>query len=220
MQYCEKCGVHVRGSHTQCPLCQGSLTGVAEQTDPFPEIPFRQRLHWLLLRLLALGTVLAAAVCIAVNICIPGHGWWSLVVVAGLLSGWLAVGLAVRKRGNPLKAIVWQVCVVTALVLAWDFGTGFSGWSVTYVLPVLFPCAVLAIAVIARALRMRPQDFLWYLLLSCLFGLSPAILLAVGLESVSYFALASVVISVVMLAALILFEGAALRSELHRRMHL
>jgi len=221
MRYCEKCGVHVLGTLRNCPLCQGTLSGAADPAeDVYPDIPLSGRLHAPLLRLLILLSVAAAAACGAVLLCAPRHGWAALAVLAGLGSGWLTVGIALQKRKKPFKAVFWQVCCLSLLAVAWDWGTGFRGWSLDFVLPILWACTMLAVAVIARLLRFQPQDYLVYLVMNILLGLLPLLLLLCGVLRVVYPAAVCVAVSLVLLAILALFEGPALREELLRRLHL
>lgn len=221
MYYCEKCAVRVIGSPPCCPLCQGPLTGKADgDGDVYPEIPFAARPHQLLFRLLVLASVIAAVACVAVLLCLPGHGAAALSGMAGLASGYLTVGIAVKKRGKPLKAVFWQVCLLSLLALAWDHGTGWRGWSIDYALPVLYTCTMAAMAVIARLMRLLPSDYLLYLVLNILLGLAPLVLLLRGAVQVAYPSVICAAVSVIFLAALILFEGPALKGELLRRLHL
>lgn len=219
MYTCEKCGVQVVGAPPCCPLCQGPLTGEPEP-DVYPDIPLTKSPNQFLIRMFALATVIAVVVCIAVLLCFPTHRVAALSCMAGLGSGWLAVGIAVRKRGKPLKAVFWQVCVLSLLALAWDYGTGRRGWSLDFVLPILYTCTIIAMAVIARLLRLGASDYLLYLVLNILLGLVPLILLLCGVLGVAYPAVICAAVSVIFLAALILFEGPALKGELLRRLHL
>ncbi len=218
---CEKCGVRVIGAPPCCPLCQGPLTGEPDGSgDIYPDIPFAGNPHQLLFRLLTLGTVIAVVVCAAVLFCLPEYSAAALSGIAGLASGWLTVGVAVKKRAKPLNAVFLQVCVLSILILAWDYGTGRRGWSLNYVLPALYTCTMLAMAVIARLMRLRAADYLLYLLLNILLGLAPMVPLLCGALRVVYPAVICAAVSVVFLAALILFEGSALKHELLRRLHL
>ena len=139
MKYCEKCRVSVPGDLHTCPLCQGDLSGLGEAgRTAFPVLPASQSLHKGLLRLIGLGTIAAAAVCIAVNLSLPQSGWWSVFVVAGVISFWLTFWMVVKKRGNIPKAILWQVGLISALALLWDWWTGGRlSWSVDFVIPLL-----------------------------------------------------------------------------------
>lgn len=221
MRYCEKCNVSVTGELRQCPLCQGTLTGDADREgNVFPEIPLIRNPYWLIIRLLLFGTIVVCTVCIAVNFSFPERGWWSLLVAAGLCSGWITVGLAIKKRGKPLKAILWQVCVGSVIIVLWDYCTGFTGWSIDFVLPILYTCAMVAIFIIARLMHRRIQDYLVYLILNILLGMIPLILLLAGVIHTVYPSLVCVVVSVIYLSALVIFAGNALKEEWIRRMHL
>ncbi len=221
MRYCEKCNVKLTGEITICPLCRGPLTGEADREgNAYPDIPLTRNPYWFLVRLLALATVAAGSVSLAVNVIFPERGWWSLVVIAGLLSGWLTVGIAFKKRRRPLKSLLWQECIVSAIVFGWDYGTGYVGWSIDYVLPVLYTCMTFAMFVIARLTHLRVQDYLLYLLLNSLIGLIPAALLLAGVTRMIHPSVICTVVSVISLSALILFVGTALKDEFIRRMHL
>jgi len=186
----------------------------------YPDIPFTGNPHQLLFRLLVLGTVAAVVVCAVILLCWPEHRAAAFSGIAGLVSGWFTVGIGVKKRAKPLKAVFWQICVLSILALAWDYGTGWRGWSLDYVLPILYSCTIFAMAVIASVLHLRPTDCLLYLVLNILLGLVPVVLLLAGTLRVVYPAVICAAVSVIFLAVLVLFEGRALKSELLRRLHL
>ena len=158
--------------------------------------------------------------CAAVNYCFPEGGWWFLFVAAGLGSAWLLTGVALWKRRNPMKAIAWLLAVVPALVLAWDWRTGFMGWSINFVLPCFIPCMQLAAAGAARILRLRPADYLLYLSICILAGFFPLIPLFCGELNMIYPSVVCAGVSAISLSALLLFRGPALKAEIIRRGHL
>ena len=220
MRYCEKCGVYVMGTLQSCPLCQGPLSGEPDpEGDVYPNIPL-SRPSYVLLRALILVSVIGAAACAAVLLIWPHFLWAALAFLAGLGSGWLTVGIAVKKRKKPFQAVFWQSCALSLLAVAWDVGTGFRGWSLDFVLPVLYACTMLAMTAAARILRLQVQDYLVYLMMDILLGLLPLLLLMCGALRVVYPAAICIAVSLVLLAALILFEGPALKGELRRRLHL
>lgn len=220
MLYCDKCKLHLTGFHPRCPLCDADLTGVPETAGTeLPEVTPPAHPHRVMLRLIALATVAAAVVCLAVNMSVGGD-WWSAFVAAGIGSLWLTFGVVVKKRGNVPKSILWQVFVISILALAWDLWTGFHGWSVDYVLPFLLTCALAAMSVTAKVMRLGVQDYILYLVLDGLCGLIPLALILLKALRVVYPSAVCVAASVIFLSALLLFEGPALRDELSRRLHL
>lgn len=220
MYYCRKCGFSLTGTAQQCPFCQNELVGEPEEEDVFPYIPFKEKPHWLLIRLLALGSIIAAGACMAVNVSLPKSGKWSLFVAAGLVSVWISGGIACRKRSNLPKAVFWQICIDSLLTLAWDYWTGFWGWSVNFVLPVLYSCSLLAMFLLIHFMKLPPQDCLFYLILNILLGFVPLILLLCNVLWVPYPSAICLFVSIVSLAILLLFHGKELMGELERRFHL
>lgn len=219
MLYCEKCGVYLSGSMDRCPLCQGKVTGQPEE-DAYPALSETARPYRLAVRLAGLLTAAALAVCAAVNYCFPEGGWWFLFVAAGLASAWLIIGVAFWKRRNPMKSIVWLLAVVSALVLAWDWRTGFMGWSTNFVLPCFIPCMQMAAAVSVKVLRLRPADYLLYLSICVLAGFFPLVPLFCGALWMIYPSVTCAGVSAIALSAMLLFRGPALKAEIVRRGHL
>ncbi len=219
MLYCEQCKVQVVSSLRRCPLCQSPLAGEPEE-NAYPILPTGKNPLRLTLRLAALATVAVAAICSAVNFSLPKTGWWSLIVIAALASTWLLLGVTVRKRGSPMKAIVWQLGIVPAVTLLWDFCIGYSGWSVDFVLPIFIPCAQLAAFIVIKALCLRPADYLFSFTFCILSGFVPLIPLLSGALRIIYPSVICVGISLVALAALLLFKGAELKDDAIRRLHL
>jgi len=202
-----------------CPLCQGKLTGEPEE-NAYPSLPSEKKLLRSVMRVAAFITAVVSVICIAANLSFPGNGWWSIFVTAGLLSVWILVGVAVWKRRNPMKTIVWQLLVISVLALVWDWRTGSRGWSVNFVLPILIPCMQMAVVIMIRILRLYPYDYMLYLILCILAGLVPPVLVLCGLPHVIYPSVICGGVSIVFLAAVILFRGIALKHEIVRRMHL
>lgn len=219
MRFCKQCRVHVEGPLRRCPLCQSPLSGQPGE-NAYPALPPARKPLRLPLRLAALATVAVAAACAAVNYSLPQTGWWSLLVIAALASTWLVLGVTVYKRGSPMKAIVWQLGVISSVTLSWDLCTGFAGWSLDFVLPIFIPCAQLAAFIVAMALCLRPAEYLFCLTACILAGFAPLVPLLCGLLGVVYPTVICVGISLVALAGLLLFKGAELKDDAVRRLHL
>lgn len=221
MQYCEKCGVNVAGSHMRCPLCQGTLAGErTEAEDVFPHLSDSGKSHGLFYRLLVFATVVTAVICVSINFLLPTRIWWSGFVVGGMVSAWLLVAVALRKRHNIPKTILRLVVWGSLLAAAWDQFTGAHGWAIGYVIPILCSGAMVALMVLARVLRMQITDYMFYLAMDILFGILPAVFYLAGfLHGTLIPSLVCVAVSVVSLAAVLVFQGRELRAEIGRRLH-
>ncbi len=222
MLRCERCKVELPGNVSACPLCQGALTGEPDGSgSAFPELPassgvVRQKL----LSRIAFGTVCMAAVCIAINLSYPVGGGWSLFVVAGIASLWIDIGIMLKKWKNLPKSILWQVAVVSLFAYVWDRFTGNHGWALDYVLPVLCMCAMVAMVVIAKIMKLHAQDYVLYLGLDCLLGLSSLVLILTGTVHVVVPSALCFASSLIFLAFLMAFEGRTVLDEIKRRVHI
>ncbi|MEA4893112.1 MAG: DUF6320 domain-containing protein [Peptococcaceae bacterium] len=186
----------------------------------YPYLPYAVPPHLKLIRLLQLGTIAAAAICVVINYALPSRGWWSLFVIAGTASFWLTFAIAMYKRHNIPKNLVWQTALISLLALGWDIFTGFRGWSVDYVIPVLCIGTMACLAVWARIKKLRTEDYLIYLILDSIFGILPALLLLLGIPHVNFPSTICIAVSIVSLSSLWLLEGNALWAEICRRLHI
>lgn len=221
MLYCKKCNLHITGTPKYCPLCQGELTGSRKEAENlFPFVPPIIFIHRTMLQWILFATVVVAVICIFLNISFPFSGSWSIFVVMGFVSLWVTVAMIIKKRNNIPKNILWQVGIVSALAIFWDHFTGYSGWAINFVVPILCTCAMIAMALIAKIRKLEIEDYIVYLLLDCLFGIIPLICLLRGSLYFVYPSTICVAASLISLSALFLFEGKAFRAEIIRRMHL
>lgn len=221
MKTCVKCAITVSGNFDKCPLCQNTLIGEEpDNNEVFPFVPFVIYEHNLLYRLLLLFSAIIIIVSGAINWMLPQGGFWSLFVIAGVACVWLTVGIAIRKRGNILKNITYQVTIISILAILWDFFTGWHGWSIDYVIPITFAAAMSATSILARVLKMQIENYIIYLFLLILYGIIPTIFVLSGWSKIIYPSLICVSGSLLSLATLFIFEGKNMIEELKRRLHL
>lgn len=221
MKYCEQCKVSVTGQRSRCPLCQSVLRNEGEPYEEvFPVIPTVYNRFQFFFKLLIFASAVLGIVSAVINLLLPQSGVWSLFVLGGIGCLWVFLFIAVRKRNNIPKNILWQVAVTILFCLLWDLFTGWHGWSVDYVVPSICVAAMAALAVTAKVFRLVVGDFLFYLLISVLFGILPVISILLGWVQVLYPSLICVGCSLVSLAAVLIFQGENMKREWRRRMHL
>ena len=221
MLHCKNCKVNLPDDPLQCPLCQGDLSGTPrEEGNVFPVLSRHTIPSRSLLAKVTFCSVAIAAVCLAINLSLPGGGWWFLFVVAGIASLWVDFALILKKRKNLHKNILWQVTAISLIAYVWDRFTGFHGWSLDYVLPILCTCAMIAMFVVAKARRLHIQEYILYLVMVCILGMLSFILIVGGAVRVAVPSAICFASSVLFLASLLFFEGKALHTEIQRRLHL
>ncbi|UZT81851.1 DUF6320 domain-containing protein [Caproicibacterium sp. BJN0003] len=219
MKYCERCNLKVRGNLERCPLCQGLLKGEGSE-NPFPFVLGTYQKNSLFFRILLLCTITIGIVSVAVNFLLPKSGKWSLFVIAGIGCFWLNLVLVMYKRRNIFKTFVWELFLISALCVLWDFATGWNRWSLNYAVPILCMAVMATLTVTARIFGIAPGSFLIYLCLVLLLNIAMFVSLLMGLVMVALPTVLSVCMNLVLLTALLIFRGREMLAELHRRLHM
>lgn len=227
MRHCDRCGVDVAGERTHCPLCQNELSpenrevpGAEESPEVFPRVPTVYGQFHFLFRILIFASVAVGVAAVAVNLLLPQSGAWSAFVVGGLACLWLSLALAVRKRKNIPKSMLYQVAFLSVVCVLWDVGVGWHGWSIDFVVPILCMAAMAAMGVLSKVLRWEVDDLLIYICIDAVFGIVPIIFYFAGWVGVPYPSVICVAASVISLAALAVFRSGSIWAELKRRLHL
>ncbi|GHU69802.1 hypothetical protein FACS1894184_14360 [Clostridia bacterium] len=221
MLRCEYCNVELPGAQSRCPLCQNRPIGTPDGSlARFPALSgSRIPISRVLIIWIAFGCVCASAVCVAVNMVIPANGRWSLFVIAGVASLWLEFAIAMKKRRDLPKSIIWHVVSVSIIAFAWDFVTGRNGWSLDYVLPILSTAGMLALTIVSKARKLDIQDYILYLFIACVLGFVSFVLILTGSVRIIIPSAINFCAAIVFLAFLLFFEGRALWAEVQRRLH-
>jgi hypothetical protein len=218
---CTQCHVDIEGGWTRCPLCAAPVSGEAS-SSPLPTVPLRFSRRRLLrvLFLTSLAVILASFV-VQLLLSRGQAGIGALRSVwLGLITMWLVVLMAVRKRRNVAKGTVYLVVLVGLICVYWDWLTGWRGWSLTYAVPIVDACSVVALLIAVRAMRTEVGEHILYSGLTVLLGLAPVVFLALGWVMNP---LPSGICGALSLVALVLMQasgGAEVRHELAKRLHL
>lgn len=219
MKVCDKCKLQVRGTATRCPLCQGRLTGEADE-PVFPQVPTVYRQYRFYFKLLALISVAGAVLSVVLNLILPRERFWALFVVLGVACFWILLALAFRKRHNIPGSMTTLTVTLSLLSVGWDALTGWRGWSLDYVAPLLCMVAMVSLTALAKVRRLPVSDYIVWLMADILFGIVPLAFYLTGRVQVVTPTLLCIALSLISLTSLLLFEGRAMRLEIVKRFHL
>ena len=221
MRCCTDCAVQIEGSWTQCPLCSAPVAG-RPGASPFPAVPLRfsRRRVLRVLFLSSIAVILASFVAqLLFSRGLAGIGVLRSVWL-GVITMWLVVLMAVRKRRNVAKGTVYLVVLVGLICVYWDYLTGWRGWSLTYAVPILDASSIVALLITVRVMRTEVGEHILYSGLTVLLGLAPIGFLALGWVTNP---LPSAVCGALSLCATVLMQaarGPEVRHELAKRLHL
>lgn len=220
MRHCAACALDIEGDWSRCPLCTGPVAGDVT-ASPFPAVPLRfsRRRVLRVLVMTSIALILASYLAqLLFSRGIAGIGALRSVWL-GVATMWLVVLMAERNRRNLAKGTAYLVALVSLVSVYWDYLTGWHGWSLTYVVPLVNVCAIVALLIIVRMMRIEIGDHIVYSGLTLLLGLAPIAFLALGwvtnpLPSGICGALGTTLVLTQ------LTRGPDLRHELAKRLHL
>ena len=224
MQHCPVCGVRTDGERKRCPLCGKVLSDAPESEESagiFPVVPVR-RTYDMIFRISTFAAIVILAVAVVIHMLYLPHMQIFTMIVLGTVCAWITVNVGARKRKNIAKGILLESVIAMLLCLPWDKMTGWHGWSWGYVLPTLSAALAVFYFVMGIVDRNRPGTYAGYFLVSLCGTAAVAVLYFTGKMTglSAHFALISMLISVLLLLAQLVFRGRHFLSELQRFAHL
>ncbi|MBQ5534549.1 MAG: hypothetical protein IIU07_04530 [Lachnospiraceae bacterium] len=224
MNYCPKCKIVIRGEKQCCPLCQGKITGVPDGAttfesasySAFPVIDFKVSSFTFIKIVTFLFLVLEISFAAVGWILGRDHPWVGLVML-GILVGWIDVLAAMYVRGNLLKLITVEAYVAMAVNIYVDYMTHMHGWSLAWVTPFTLLGLGVITLVIARIRKLRPSEYVTYIVVNTAAALLQLIPIRSGLNPVPIPAVIIIACHLILMAAVIVFRSRDLKTALGRR---
>lgn len=219
MNTCPDCRIDVRGDSQHCPLCGGPLEpGPAPAPAPWPDIALRfdRGRIW---RALALWSLVVVVGTLAALQVFPAFFGGLRFLVLGLASLWFVAVVAVLKRRNVAKSIVYVVAITSVVTAYSDYLDDWHGWSLTWAIPIICSAAIIVLLVAVRITRMNPGDYIVYWWMASLLSLSPGLFLALDwVPEPQLPSWISVGLGVLMLVTIQTLRGADVQHELGKRL--
>jgi hypothetical protein len=221
MLYCPKCKVHINGYKKACPLCGSQLEGEKSRVEEaYPQIQTENPRHIFLIRILSFLAIVACFVCLAINVLFPTRVFWAFIAICGIACGYVTLTVGILTRRNFLHNITRQLFLITALAFVWDFFTGRHGWSLDYVWPCCCSVVLLMMLISLRFFNNKYAYYAFNVIIVCVYGLIPFIALCLHKVQVGWPALVSGIMSLVTLAAYIIFDTKNTKNQMSRKFHL
>lgn len=145
---------------------------------------------------------------------------WTLFSAGGVASMWLASTIGFFKRYNLLKNAMWQLVIMTLVSILWDCLTGWRGWSVDFVVPIVSMAILFFMTVVAAVQKWSAKEYMSYLVMASVYGLVlPLLLLIFGVLRLQLPSLIGIAVCFLFLAGILLFKWKEFREEMHKKFH-
>lgn len=225
MKICERCGVAVASAGTRCPLCGSTLhsdgTGQSLRGISYPQYTLSSTpvsLKTKLGRFIALSMM---AILIVVNLAtfVALPAFWALVPIESILFVWASSRNWAGLISLRSKAILWQLLLLSVLLVSIDLVGSFAHWSLNYVVPGLLLLTTLLLTMLARRRPQQRATYLGALFVMLGANLLPLLCYPLHWTTVLWPGLVALTFSLVAIIGLLIFAKGTVLSELRKRLH-
>lgn len=218
---CYKCDVTIATNTSVCPLCKNELEKRQDEREEecFPFIPIVHKGHGIFLKIMALIFLANTIICMVVNLMLSKTITWAWIVLAANVCVALSLGMAIKKRHHFAKLMFSEYFLIMIGSLLWDYFTGWNRWSLNYVLPLVNMVFIYISFILRLFFPYQLKNYFMNILLACMIGIVPVILLTLEITIVKWPAYVSAITSIVMFCSLLVFDGKKIKKELESRFH-
>ena len=215
MQICPKCKIKIRGTKECCPLWQAQLKET--EGDPNPSFPIIRKKPISNITFLKVCTFLFVAVeivFISINMMTRGEYAFISPIILGFLVGWLTILTTMYLRNNLIKVLTWEVLIAILVDIYIDIHTGQRAlsWSVEWMVPLTLIALAVATIIIAAIMKLRLDEYILYLVFDLVIALLQIIFIRNGTNEFPWPAVISIMIYLILLAAVVIFRFRDLRN--------
>lgn len=219
MLYCDKCKIQIRTENKYCPLCHAPLQGDGGESI-FPPLRSKGSISAAFLNYFTFFCIAAADISIALTSIISDIKSLNFFILITILSFWIVIFVAVKKRRNLFKNILWQFVLISVCSICWDVFTGWNRWSVNFVIPSTLVVAMISMTAISIIRGLYLTYYIIYFILAGLFGLIPVFFLFfTDIITISYPSIICSSLSFLELAVFFVFYRKNLLDEIYKKLH-
>ncbi len=142
---------------------------------------------------------------------------WSLIVASTILCLYRSVFDWISSIKNSGSKIVSQFIWLAQLMIVIDIAIGYTGWSVSYVIPWFSIATTLAITIIALARKKDYTEYTGYLMASIAISVRLAFVAVLPITIVKWALLAALLYSLLTILGLYMFSKPQFKNELKKR---
>ena len=197
---------------------QGITAEKVEPEFPKPQMPSEQEMK--VYKVYSFLCLVLAATMVVTDLNFHPRIRWTWFSAGGVATMWIASSIGFFKRYNLLKNVMWQLLIGSIICFIWDGFTGWHGWSVDLVLPILSVATLAGMFVIAKVQKSPVREYLIYEIMAAIYGLIlPVILLVCGVVRKPTVSMFGALICFLFLVGVILFKGREFKEEMYKNLH-
>ncbi len=221
MSKCLKCNVMICDDTDRCPLCRHVLeVKTGQEKNYYPDAILVTKRFRFLENLLLFLSIVAVCVLAGINYTVNPDILWSVIAALVLLYVNVAFKLAVIGKSGYMFKTVMLVLIAVPVLLSIDYLTGYSRWSLDYVLPAGVLAMDLMLLILILVNRRNWQSYMMSQIFTLLLSVVPVILYLINVIHFPYLAWIAFGASAFLFLGTLILGDRRARTELKRRFHI
>lgn len=221
MGKCKQCKIEIKDNTQICPLCKCVTEQDQSSENGYPDIRFRARKLYLVVRILLFAAILAQVLLVYLNYKYFAGIYWSVITGAGFSYLYFVARFAILNDNAGYRSKFLTLTFLGILyVILIDYVVGYHGWSVNFVLPGGLLFVDLFIVVLMFVNRRNWQSYLMLELGMIFLSAVPLLLIWLGIVTETFISGFAFTVSVLLFLGTLIIGDRRARSELKRRFHI
>ncbi len=220
MSKCKHCGLEILDATDKCPLCSGILEGEKNPGHTYPDVISSVKKAGFLYRLFCFIAIVVASASIVINVKFTPTLHWGEIVTFALAYGLFLLYIILKDNLGYRLRIIFLVVGAVILVIGIDAMLGYSGWSISYVLPSGILFMDLAFAILMIINRRNWQSYLIIQAAMILVGILPLVLIHMGYVAKPLMSEIAFAVTVFIFVGGMVLGGHTAINEMKRRFHI
>lgn len=225
MKRCPSCNIKVNTDRKTCPLCYDILIDVdnVKLEEPiYPLYSLKKNKKNLFIKTIIFVCLLTSIVTLFINLITrkEGESLWFPYIAASMLYIFILIRNCILSKYNTAFRIVVQMISLSVLMYIIDYFSGYTGWSINYVIPLLSVVSSFTIVIVLLARKVKYSEYIFCLISSIILGTIPFILWVFKLVEVLWPSLFAVCFSFMVFLGIIIFADKLTKEEFKKRFHI
>lgn len=173
------------------------------------------------IKLLSLISVVVIIASFIVNFLTTPHFKWSLIVLIGVIYGWITTMYAIKKNINIASNVLLHFICVSVITIILDYIIGYKGWAISLALPIVIVIANTTMLVLTIVSHKKYFKYAMYHLIIFLLSIITIVFVILKVDNRSIiFVIIAYVITIGSLITTIFLCGKALKEKIKRVFHI
>ena len=215
------CKLDILDKTDTCPLCNNVLEWDGEEKEElYPNARVQRRKYHFLENIFLFASIVLWCILVVIDYVTNPEFMWSFTVALVIIYANILLRLTILGKSPYMLKIISTILIGVTFLIEADFLTGYRGWGVNFAVPsaiLLWDIAILILMLFIN--RRNWQSYIIDQLNALVACAITIILILTGIITFPYYAIAVILLTILLFVGTIIIGDRNAREELKRRFH-